>query len=60
MPNENLPRLEQLEREESAVRDLLDTNLTTSTRRHVEELLHAVRVEIESERQRLTAAGQAA
>jgi hypothetical protein len=60
MTDEHLARLQQLQREQSALRNLLATKLTDFSRSQVEELLRMVCEEIEVERGKLKASGHAA
>jgi hypothetical protein len=48
-------RLQQLQREEIAIRQLLDCKVSEYTRPHLEELLRLVREEIANERNRASA-----
>jgi hypothetical protein len=48
-------RLQQLQREEMAIRQLLDCKVSEYTRPHLEELLRLIREEIANERNRASA-----
>jgi cell division ATPase FtsA len=60
MTESSLSRLQQLQREQFALRELLDSKLSDVIRPHIEELFCLVREEIDRERERMKATGQAA